>query len=394
MSTLIGTISAMGFGGQHARVADWLFCDGRAVSRATYQALFAVIKTSWGSGDGTTTFNLPDLRGSFVRGVDDGTGRDPGGSARHAINPGGNTGDDVGTGQGCATALPSSRNLATAQAGAHLHAVQNLPNDSSYYNIAGSHYAAWNSGSTATSQAGAHTHSCGQGNANGNGGDAESRCVNVYVDYMIYAGAPARTEQRLATPPPVSPSVPKGDYPLGTILPFGGPVNETELQQQGWAYCNGNTVSRTTYADLFAAIGIAYGDGDGVSTFNLPDFRGLFQRGVSGATASDPDAKTRKAAAPGGNTGDEVGSAQGFASGPPVNSMVTNSAGTHTHDAFNIPDDSSSSAVAGSYQAIWNGGSENTDTQGDHIHSMVAGGDAETRPVNAACYFVIKFQQV
>jgi hypothetical protein len=39
----------------------WLYCDGRAVSRTTYSSLFAVIGTTFGTGDGSTTFNLPDL---------------------------------------------------------------------------------------------------------------------------------------------------------------------------------------------------------------------------------------------------------------------------------------------------------------------------------------------
>lgn len=43
--------------------SDWLVCDGRAVSRATYAALFAVAGTKFGAGDGSTTFNLPDMRG-------------------------------------------------------------------------------------------------------------------------------------------------------------------------------------------------------------------------------------------------------------------------------------------------------------------------------------------
>lgn len=46
----------------------WLACDGSAVSRTTYAALFAVLSTVYGTGDGSTTFNLPDLRGYFVRG--------------------------------------------------------------------------------------------------------------------------------------------------------------------------------------------------------------------------------------------------------------------------------------------------------------------------------------
>lgn len=50
----------------------WLKCNGGAVSRSDYPALFEVIGTSFGAGDGSTTFNLPDLRGEFVRGWDDG----------------------------------------------------------------------------------------------------------------------------------------------------------------------------------------------------------------------------------------------------------------------------------------------------------------------------------
>lgn len=42
--------------------SGWLLCDGSAVSRTTYSALFAAISTIWGAGDGSTTFNLPDLR--------------------------------------------------------------------------------------------------------------------------------------------------------------------------------------------------------------------------------------------------------------------------------------------------------------------------------------------
>jgi microcystin-dependent protein len=48
--------------------AGWLAADGTAVSRSTYAALFAAISTTYGAGDGSTTFALPDLRGYFVRG--------------------------------------------------------------------------------------------------------------------------------------------------------------------------------------------------------------------------------------------------------------------------------------------------------------------------------------
>lgn len=58
--------------------AGWLKANGAAVSRATYSALFAAIGTTFGVGDGSTTFNLPDLRGEFVRGLDDSRGVDSG----------------------------------------------------------------------------------------------------------------------------------------------------------------------------------------------------------------------------------------------------------------------------------------------------------------------------
>jgi len=56
----------------------WLKADGAEVSRTTYANLYAVIGDTYGAGDGTTTFNLPDLRGEFVRGWDDSRGIDTG----------------------------------------------------------------------------------------------------------------------------------------------------------------------------------------------------------------------------------------------------------------------------------------------------------------------------
>lgn len=56
----------------------YLACNGQAVSRTTYARLFAIIGTTYGVGDGSTTFNVPDARGRFLRPVDGGAGRDPG----------------------------------------------------------------------------------------------------------------------------------------------------------------------------------------------------------------------------------------------------------------------------------------------------------------------------
>jgi microcystin-dependent protein len=56
----------------------FLECNGAAINRTTYAALFAAIGTVYGAGNGSTTFNLPDFRGEFLRGWDSGRGVDPG----------------------------------------------------------------------------------------------------------------------------------------------------------------------------------------------------------------------------------------------------------------------------------------------------------------------------
>ena len=67
----------------------------------------------------------------------------------------------------------------------------------------------------------------------------------------------------------------KIDILTGMIAPFGMSSVPT-----GWLACDGSAVSRTTYADLFTAIGTTWGAGDGSSTFALPDLEGAFLRGT------------------------------------------------------------------------------------------------------------------
>jgi microcystin-dependent protein len=64
----VGSITA--FAGS-AAPANWLLCYGQAVSRIQYAGLFLTLGTTYGSGDGSTTFNLPDLRGRVPAGKDD-----------------------------------------------------------------------------------------------------------------------------------------------------------------------------------------------------------------------------------------------------------------------------------------------------------------------------------
>jgi microcystin-dependent protein len=76
----------------------WIVADGSAISRTTYASLFSSLSTMYGVGDGSTTFNLPDYRGQFLRGHDNGAGLDPDAGSRTDRGDG-TTGDVVGSKQ-------------------------------------------------------------------------------------------------------------------------------------------------------------------------------------------------------------------------------------------------------------------------------------------------------
>src|SRR5690606_12877743 len=86
----IGTVAD--FAGTSAP-AGWLLCYGQAVSRTTYAALFAVLGTTYGAGNGSSTFNLPDCRGRVVAGKDN-----MGGASANRLTgqSGGLNGDNLG----------------------------------------------------------------------------------------------------------------------------------------------------------------------------------------------------------------------------------------------------------------------------------------------------------
>lgn len=92
----------------------YLFCYGQAISRTTYAALFAVIGTTYGAGDATTTFNLPDIRGRVIAGQDDMGGA----SANRLTGVAGSVDGDVLGGSGG----EETHTITEAELAAHLHA--------------------------------------------------------------------------------------------------------------------------------------------------------------------------------------------------------------------------------------------------------------------------------
>ncbi|MFH1984770.1 MAG: phage tail protein [Pseudomonadota bacterium] len=136
--------------------AGWLECNGASVSRTTYGALFAVIGTKFGGGDGATTFGLPDLRGRFLRGWNHGSGTDPDAASR--VDRGdGTSGDHVGTRQ-------------ADQMQSHTHLYYHMP-------FSGSYGAGTGSGVTSAGASADTTGAAGSG--------AETRPKNTAVMWVI-----------------------------------------------------------------------------------------------------------------------------------------------------------------------------------------------------------------
>lgn len=188
-----------------------------------------------------------------------------------------------------------------------------------------------------------------------------------------------------------------GTNPSGVVFAFAG----TSVPA-GYLLCDGSLVSRTTYATLFATIGTAHGQGDGSTTFNLPDYRGQFLRGVAGASANDPDKTSRTAMASGGNTGNNVGTVQTQATRK--NGLILNS--DHVHETP-LGDGNIANQP-------WGNGVTRTLAFGAGVASIPTGitsppytgvpapgfgpyntmsltnGDNETRPINAYVNYIIK----
>ena len=230
---------------------NWLICDGSAISRATYASLFASIGTTYGVGDGSTTFNLPNLKGRVVTGLD---------SAQTEF-------DTLGEIGGAKT---------------HTLTVSEMPSHTHQISVGSS--ADWNdylAGST--SPYGIEPNYSGTGYSSplssvGGGGAHNNLQPYIVLNYIIKTSAGVTAgDSELATR--VGAVETTNSSMTGAIMSFA-----KSTAPGGWLIADGSALSRGTYADLFAAIGTTYGAGNGSTTFNLPDLRGRVSVGKNTGT--------------------------------------------------------------------------------------------------------------
>lgn len=187
--------------------------------------------------------------------------------------------------------------------------------------------------------------------------------------------------------------------PAGTFIHFAGALAQAP---SGYLLANGAAVSRTTYADLFTAIGTTYGTGDGSTTFNLPDARGQFLRGLDNGRGVDTSRTLGSTQA--GQNASHTHTGTVDAGGGHTHTATTDVAGSHTHT---IPIQSSDNTAGFSaYRTVANVQQSGTiaadgahshavtvASVANHQHTFTTGGSGgtETRPTNIAVNVFIKY---
>lgn len=169
--------------------ALWLLCFGQAVSRTTYSALFSAIGTTYGAGDGSTTFNLPDIRGRVVAGQDDMGGTS---ANRLTVAGCGFDGDVLGA-TGGSEFMQQHNHAITDSGHSHVGGLQAVTAGvtrrygTTDTGISSSHV---DSGASSSGTIGTNTSTSTTGISLANAGTGSSQNVQptIVLNYLIYAG--------------------------------------------------------------------------------------------------------------------------------------------------------------------------------------------------------------
>lgn len=257
-SSPVGSI--VPFAGNPAEApANCVLCNGQEISRTIYSELFSIIGTTYGIGDGVTTFNVPDFTDKFIQ------GSDTAGTEKTAGLP--NIEGQFGVALG-----GSGQDTINHVEGSFVYGEYSPSGDINCISR----------GSNGRSQI--TSFDASKSNAIYGSSDTVQPPALTMRLYIVVASGVADTPQVTAKKLLDYVNTFSG-VPLGTVLPYAS----NNSVPAGFFECNGQEISRTVYADLFSVIGTYYGAGDGETTFNLPDYRDKFIEG-SGTAGQEHEA--------------------------------------------------------------------------------------------------------
>lgn len=164
--------------------------------------------------------------------------------------------------------------------------------------------------------------------------------------------------------------------PIGAIIDFAGTV-----APEKWIFCFGQAVSRLDYPELFSAIGIAYGSGNGTTTFNLPDYRGRVSAGKDDMGGQNAN----RLGIYYGSISQSLGGSLGLAyhtlnsaeNGPHNHTGTTSSDGAHTHT---IPSTATSISSGGIGTGLNATSTISTSSSGVHSHTFTTSTSGQGEP--------------
>ena len=227
---------------------DFARCDGSEISRADYPELFAVIGTSYGEGDGQTTFNLPDLNNRFAQGS--------------------NT-----PGQKIEAGLP---NITGDSKSANYGGIDE-PTEAFFRTTSRSHVAVVGTTLDSSAAIDASRSNPIYGASDTVQPPALTVCYGIRIKNRLHAAIKAFdavTNPGLIDITELVNDIQNAQTPAGTVAWFA-----MSAPPAGYLIANGAAVGCETYPELYAAIGTTFGDGDGQTTFNLPDLIDRFAQG-------------------------------------------------------------------------------------------------------------------
>ncbi|MDR0798949.1 MAG: phage tail protein [Dysgonamonadaceae bacterium] len=217
--------------------------------------------------------------------------------------------------------------------------------------------------------------------------DVNFAAVHYWMKVEIKEGSSYRelSYTALASVPYAEAATNAVSAPVGSIMPFAGDASKVPA---GWLLCDGKAVSRSEYAALYEVIGTAWGFGNNSTTFNLPDMRGMFLRGLSGNSGKDTDAAKRTPLKEGGNSGNNVGSYQGDA--------IRNITGSTSGDGNRTPYRHATGAIS---KIDVNWGAAKNDSHASPEYGLGINFDAsrvvpvgaDNRPQNVYVNYIIKY---